>query len=243
MEFRTDDGRIVPAVTAEEMRAVDRVAVEDVGLELLQMMENAGRALASHVFEARSAPDAPVEILAGNGGNGGGGMVCARHLANNGVPITVVLDRDPDTLSGAAAHQHRILDEMAVPVRNGAEERGDPAESGVLVDALIGYGLSGPVRGTARELIERTARSPAPVVSLDVPSGVDASDGHKEGPPVSPDRTVTLALPKTGLRDVEGSLFLADIGVPRTVYDRMDIDYRPPFDGRPSVELHRNPGG
>lgn len=243
MEFRTEDGQSVPAVTAEEMRAVDRVAVEDVGLGLLQMMENAGRSLASQVFEVRSdsgsGSDTPVQIAAGNGGNGGGGMVCARHLANNDVPVEVILDRDPEALTGAAAHQHRILDEMAVPVRNGAEDGITPTKPGVRVDSLIGYGLSGPVTGAVRELIERIEESPNPVVSLDVPSGVDASNGHTEGPSVTPDRTVTLALPKVGLRTVEGTLFLSDIGIPQTVYDRLDIEYRPPFNGRTSVELRQ----
>ena len=108
--FQTPGGRVVTPVTATEMEAVDRIAVEEVGLQLLQMMENAGRILAWHVRDIR-AEGTPVLILAGNGGNGGGGMACARHLANRGIPVQVIVDRSPDDLSGVAATQYRILDD------------------------------------------------------------------------------------------------------------------------------------
>src|SRR6056297_1384327 len=111
--FRTSTGRSVTAVTAHEMRDVDRVAVEDVGLQLLQMMENAGRALAWHVRDVR---EDSVLVVAGNGGNGGGGLACARHLANRNIPVRVLLDRPAEELTGPAAQQHGILDEMAVPI-------------------------------------------------------------------------------------------------------------------------------
>jgi NAD(P)H-hydrate epimerase len=225
-QFYTSTGVRVPAVTAEEMRAVDRVAVEDVGLELLQMMENAGRSLASHVLEYGSES---VLVLAGNGGNGGGGLACARHLANHQVPVRVLVDRDPSELTGAAATQHRILASMDVPVDSGEPTLQRHSDAGVVIDALIGYGLSGAVRGTARQLVDALDRQASPVVSLDVPSGVDATTGDALGSAVTPERVVTLALPKTGLTAVSAELFLADIGIPRIVYDRLDIDYAPPF--------------
>jgi len=98
-DFRTESGRQVAAVTAAEMRDVDRTAVEEFGLSLLQMMENAGRNLARHV---RDTGHEPVVVLAGNGGNGGGGLCAARHLANREVDVSVVLDRSPENLEGAA---------------------------------------------------------------------------------------------------------------------------------------------
>lgn len=232
--FETADGRTVTAVTAEEMRAVDRVAVEDVGVDLLQMMEHAGRTLASALRETRHAA-APVVVLAGNGGNGGGGMAAARHLANHGTPVRVVLDREPADLAGAAAHQHATLAEMGVPVGVGPSSL--PGGCGVVADALVGYGLSGPVRGTARELVEWTSDVSAPVVSLDVPTGVDATSGEPPGGAVDPTRTLTLALPKTGLAAASGALELADIGIPPTVYDRLDIPYDSPFDSEYRVTL------
>jgi len=238
--FRTVDGRPVPSVTAEEMRAVDRVAVEEVGLALLGMMENAGRTLAAHVRAVRAeagSASGPVAVVAGAGGNGGGGLACARHLANRGASVRVVLDRPAEDLNGAPARQARILDAMGVPTTTdaGAALEGEPPA--VVVDALIGYGLTGALRPPASDLVAAVNDLSAPTVSLDVPSGVDATTGAAEGVAVAPDRTVTLALPKPGLAGVDGRLFLADIGIPTVVYERAGVEYAPPFGDADWVEL------
>ena len=232
--FRTPSGQAVSAVTAEQMRAVDRVAVEEVGLELLQMMENAGRTLAAQVQEVGYDP---VIVVAGSGGNGGGGLACARHLANHEVQVGIVLDRNPEELPGAAKTQQEILDEMEIPIGVGTDALEKCHDAAVLVDALIGYGLEGTVRGRARDLVVELNRLETPVVSLDVPSGIDATSGDTDGVAVDPELTLTLALPKTGLTAVSGSLALADIGIPRTVYDRLGIDYAMPFGTRSRVDL------
>lgn len=235
MDFRTSDGRSVPAVTSEEMRAVDRVAVEDVGLELLQMMENAGRNLAVCVGDAVAGGESgDVVVLAGDGGNGGGGLACARHLANHGTDVAVVLDRPAAELTGAAATQHASLDAMDVPVTIGHVEL--PATPSAVVDALVGYGLSGPLRGTAATMVEAIPDE-ARVVSLDVPTGRNATTGDEPGAAVDPAHVVTLALPKTGLAGLDCRLTLADIAVPAVVYDRLDIAYEGVFDDGYLVEL------
>ena len=230
--FETTDGRPVTAVTADEMRAVDRVAVEDVGLALLSMMENAGRNLAA---ETRDLLEGPVAVLAGGGGNGGGGLACARHLANHGVAVRVALDRDPDELSGATATQWGTLAAMGVaPV---AEPAAAVEGAALAVDAVLGYGLSGAPRGRAAELVGAIEGFDGPVLSLDVPSGVDATTGERPGVAVAPDRTLTLALPKTGLAAVEGAVVLADIAIPAVVYERAGVAYDPPFEGRYRIPL------
>ena len=231
--FRTRDGRAVPAVTAEEMRTVDRVAVEDVGLALRQMMENAGRNLATSV-RAVGDPADPVVVLAGDGGNGGGGLACARHLANHGTPVSVVLDRPSGQLQGATARQYAIIDAMDVPVSVGPD--GLPDAPGVVVDALVGYGLSGPLRGTAAQMVD-SLESDHAVVSLDVPTGRDATSGAQPGSAVDPARVVTLALPKTGLAGLDCPVALADIAIPAVVYDRLGITYEGVFEGDYLVEL------
>ena len=109
MIFRTEDGIVVPSVTADQMREVDRIATEEFGLGILQMMENAGRNLAENVIDLIGETGGDVAILAGGGGNGGGGLCCARHLHNRGFRVWVVLDRDEATLKGAARNQLRIL--------------------------------------------------------------------------------------------------------------------------------------
>jgi NAD(P)H-hydrate epimerase len=235
ISFRTPAGYSVPAVTAAEMRDVDRIAVEEVGLKLLQMMENAGRALARCVCEVQGDADTVV-VAAGNGGNGGGGMACARHLTNRGVPVEIILDRPPGALSGAAAHQHRILDEMGVPHAKGVDQLTRPDEP-IVVDSLIGYGLEDEVRSPTDEYIEIINDHSDSIVSLDIPSGIDATSGEALGSAVEPDRTLTLALPKTGLTTVPGELLLADIGIPETVYERLGIEYTTPFEERDRVEL------
>jgi NAD(P)H-hydrate epimerase len=236
--FHTPTGQPVTAVTADEMRDVDRIAVEDVGLQILQMMENAGRILAWHARDVRKGM---VVVVAGNGGNGGGGLACTRHLANRDLPVCVVLDRPPAELDGAAAHQYRILDAMGVSITTGTESLPDDemSEPTTVVDTLIGYDLSGPLRPPANEYVERLNDLSGPTVSLDVPSGIDATTGDRPGTAVSPDRTVTLALPKTGLRDGDGDLYVADIGIPQTVYERLDIEYDRPFGDADWVRLDR----
>lgn len=213
------------------MRAVDRVAVEEVGLELLQMMENAGRNLAEAV-RTRTDADEPVVVLVGSGGNGGGGLACGRHLANHGQPVSVVLDRPPEQLSGAPATQYRVLDAMDVSVGVGPDAV--PPE-GTVVDALVGYSLSGPLRGRAADIVDVVGGRQ--VVSLDVPTGRNATTGEEPGPAVTPDAVVTLALPKTGLVGLDCTLLLADITIPAVVYDRLDISAGGLFDGEYLVEL------
>lgn len=225
--FVTADGRPVPAVTAAEMRTVDRIAVEDVGLSLLMMMEHAGRGLAETV-EAH-APDGPVAVLAGGGGNSGGGLCAARHLANHGREVDVCLDRDPGGLADAPARQYRVLGD-AVPDRS-ADAPAAVADAAAVVDALVGYSLEGPPRGRVAELVGLLDEWDGTVVSLDVPTGLDATTGERPGASVRPDVTVTLALPKTGLEAVDGELWLADLGIPSRVFLGAGVDYASPFVG------------
>jgi NAD(P)H-hydrate epimerase len=231
--FRTERGQRVPALTAEQMRRVDEVAVEEIGPQLLQMMENAGRNLARNAMAARPGLR-EVTILAGPGGNGGGGLCAARHLENHGLDIRVVLDRDPAELSGATATQWSILDTMGVGRADDAREaifNGD-----VVIDALLGYSLDGAPRGRIGELIDLTGTAEY-LVSLDVPSGVDATTGERPGAAIEPDWTLTLALPKTGLTAVENPIYLGDIGIPAVVYERVGIDYKSPFEGEYVIPL------
>jgi len=238
MFFRTKDDMVVPAVTADQMREVDRVAMEEFGLGILQMMENAGRNLALHVMDmldlAQASPGGSrrgeVTVLAGSGGNGGGGLCCARHLHNRGFKIWVVLDRDPRMLRRAAAHQLNILQAAGVQPTDPTQAGEVMGRSQIVVDALIGYGLRGAPRGRTAELIELCNQHAARVLSLDVPSGLDATTGEAPGPVVRPERTLTLALPKTGLQPVPGDLYLADIGIPPEVFQQLGMPLQLPFE-------------
>lgn len=201
------------------MIEVDRVMIEDLHIELIQMMENAGRNLARLVLD-RAAPDRVV-VVAGSGGNGGGGLVAARHLTNAGVEAVVVTSRPASELSPVPAHQFDILIRMGVA----HVERLPPAD--VIVDAVIGYSLRGEPRGRSADLIEQingltsgSGSGDGPtVVALDNPSGLNVTTGQAPGVVVSADATLTLCLPKLGLRAAPqvGDLYLADISVPPSV--------------------------
>ena len=212
----------VPALTTEQMRAVDRAMVEDLHIELVQMMENAGRNLAELAI-TRCSPTS-VTVLAGQGGNGGGGMVAARHLANRDCQVQVVLS-EPDRLTPVPAHQADILTRMGITIASRAPT------ADLVVDALIGYSLRGDPAGTAAQLITWANGQAAPVLALDTPSGLDLTTGTAGSPTVGASATLTLALPKIGLLDAPsaGELYLADISVPPLVYQRMGITVPPLF--------------
>ena len=185
-------------MTADQMREVDRIAVEEFGLGILQMMENAGRNLAGNVIDLIGETGGDVAILAGEGGNGGGGLCRARHLHNRGFRVWVVLDRDEATLEGAARNQLRILRAAGVQPVDPSQSRKALDRAQIAVDALIGYSLRGAPRGRAAELTDLCNEHAARVISLDVPSGLDATSGRAPGQVVRPDRTLTRPCPRPG---------------------------------------------
>ncbi len=216
-------------IDARAMREIDRQMIDVVGITLLQMMENAGRSLATVVCE-QFGPGSVV-VLAGSGGNGGGGLVAARHLHNAGVGVQVMLTADRARLSPGAMHQLGIVEWLGVPVTVIDETTSLIADGEVVIDAMVGYSLQGPLAGRATIGAELISSGPgSAIVSLDVPSGLPA-DGGDIGPVVDADATVTLCLPKVGLagRVEVGRLFVADISVPAQVVEAVTGGPPPPF--------------
>ena len=238
--FVTDAGARVPAITAEQMREVDRIAIEELGPNLYQMMENAGRSLATMILErfGHGLASTPVTVLAGTGGNGGGGICAARHLANHGAEVTLIVT-DPARLTPVPSEQLRIYRATSGMLRDAGEL--ESVEPGLIVDAVIGYSLQGTPRGVARRMIEWTGSQEAPVIALDVPSGIDSTTGQHGGAYVRATSTLTLALPKTGLDSAAvGDLWLADLGIPAEVYRRLPIEVPPQlFNHRFTLRLQR----
>ena len=230
--FLTESGIAVPAVTADQMRELDRIAMKETGPNLFQMMENAGRNLALLAMEVlgRGWATASVVVLAGSGGNGGGGICAARHLANRGVDVRLCL-ADPEHLGEVPACQRKIFlyttgKEIAV-----ANLTAEPAD--LILDALIGYSLRGAPQGIVADLIRRANGARVPILALDLPSGVDATTGEAPGEFIRPRWTMTLALPKTGLvPEKTGALFLADVGIPAEAYRRMGLTFPAPWGKR-----------
>lgn len=232
VDFPSVPASSILSVTADEMREADRVAVEDFDLLLIQMMENAGAHLAELVVR-RFRPES-VAVLCGVGGNGAGGLVAARHLANRGVIVHVTLAEDASRLGEVPGHQLTILERMEVPVAS------QPVTADLIVDALIGYSLRGDPRHRTADLIRWANEPETPVCALDVPSGLDATTGDVREPCIRATATLTLALPKTGLAtasDVVGELYLADISIPSAVYAALGMKVRLIFGASAIVRL------
>jgi NAD(P)H-hydrate epimerase len=232
-------GADVPWLSVSEMRAIDAVMVDELGIELKQMMENAGRNLATlvRILLGGSAADRSVTVLAGAGGNGGGGLVTARHLRGAGASVRVALATERGRLAPVTCHQLRILDRLEVPVEQGATAViGSPD---LVVDALLGYSQTGQPRGPAADLISAAAGQR--VLSLDVPSGLELETGTLHAPCIRAEATMTLAAPKAGLAGLAaaavGDLYLADISVPSEAFTRIGRDAPPPFADGPLVRV------
>ena len=219
--------------------------VDELHIELLQMMENAGRSLAAHTRDwlGGMVSGRRVVVLAGSGGNGGGGLVAARRLAIWGAGAAVMLGQPREEVRGVPAHQLEILDRMGVTVWTPEQLSPDALRNAdAVVDALIGYSLDGPPREPIASLIRAANLAHTPVIALDVPPGLDGDTGRAFDPTIKAATTLTLALPKTGLtrpgaREWVGDLYLADISVPAQVYQRLGIETGPIFARSDIVEV------
>lgn len=226
-------------ITVDEMRAIDDFVTRVLRIELRQMMENAGRSLAdaARLLLGGSVLDRSILVLAGPGGNGGGGLAAARHLANAGARVDVVLGADRSQLARTTRAQFEILESIRLPHEHGRLPAGDPD---LVVDALLGYSQNGPPRGDLAVLIEGV--QDRRVLSLDVPSGIELSTGILHAPHVRAEATVTLASPKTGLRGpavggAPGTLLLADISVPAAAFSHIEREWHTPFGAGPLVRI------
>ncbi len=228
-QFISEDGIIIPAVTKEQMVEVDRIAVEETGPNLFQMMENAGMNLALEIIKLLQSKSLGKRILifAGTGGNGGGGICAGRHLLNHGYDPSLVLSNE-NKLQEVPAYQLKIFRAAGgtvVPFNKIVESKSD-----VVIDALIGYSLNSSPGGIVLEMINFINNVNIPVVSLDIPTGILATTGKNPGEFIKADKTLTLALPKTGLLPGKcGDIILADIGIPKTVYHKLGLQYISPF--------------
>jgi len=224
MKFLTNNNKTIPAVTSEQMKKIDRIATEETGPNLFQMMENAGRNLAELTIRSTIKDTKEnIIILAGTGGNGGGGICAARHLANRDHKVKVCLT-GTDTLSDITNYQLHILkstDARVIFFNELKDEKPD-----VIIDAIFGYGLKGEPKGEASSLINWANEQLAIKISLDVPSGVNATTGKTSKHFIKPDITLTLALPKTGLLPkLTGELYLGDIGITKSTIEKVIPEY------------------
>ncbi len=218
------------ALTCQQIRELDILAIEHVGIPGLVLMENAARAVSEFIYGRLFNPSrAAVVALCGPGNNGGDGLAVARQLRNAGVAVTVVLAGPPDKFRGDAATNLAIYQRLEAPLIDARDERGLAqcravcASADVIVDALLGTGAGGPPRGTIAELVRIANDCPrARRVAVDIPTGLDADEGTVSEPCLRADATVTFVARKIGFdapaaRPVLGEVIVADIGVPRNL--------------------------
>lgn len=236
----------VPYLTTQQMVEVDRAMIEDYHIELIQMMENAGRNLAHlarELFFDGDPRGRSVVVMAGTGGNGGGAMVAARRLHGYGALVGVFLPRPQEDIAPIPDHQLDALHRMGMLVRPASDlVRIDPVD--LVLDGVIGYSLKGAPKDAAAEMIRWANGQDAPILALDAPSGVDATTGTVFDPAIRATVTMTLALPKEGFLKPGaeanvGALYLADISVPPGLYagPQLGLDVGPIFAEHDIVRL------
>jgi len=237
----TTDFHHLPILTTNQMIEVDRLMIEEWGITLLQMMENAGRNFAELARRqlGSTAQGKRVAVLCGNGNNGGGGMTAARHLHNWGASVEVMLVGDEKRLKDVPAHEWRILQKMGITCSTLELPNAD-----LVLDAMLGYGAKGDPRTPIADWIYLANESRRPILSLDAPSGLDTTTGIPGSPCIHASATLTLALPKTGLiapraKPFVGDLYLADIGVPPELYavTSLGLEVKSPFSEDTIVKL------
>jgi NAD(P)H-hydrate epimerase len=203
----------------EQVRAFDRHAIEQLGILAAVLMENAGRG-AAKVLQGLGIRG-QVVICCGKGNNGGDGLVIARHLANWGVDVLILLFSRPEDLSPDAALEWHIVQKMGLPAQVNPDETKLPAifaHADWIVDALFGTGLTGPVRPPLDRVIEWINASGKRVLAVDIPSGLDCDTGEPLGVCIRAEQTVTFVAMKLGFQNAAasawtGRVHVVDIGI------------------------------
>lgn len=232
----------IPAISGDEMARIDRIMAEEFGVTSLQLMELAGHAVATYARAQLLHGDVVgkrVLILCGSGGNGGDGLVAARLLHAWGAHPHVYLTRATAEIDGDAARQLATLRALAIPIDDPGAAEGhemvrpsaetNPStlpEADLIIDGLLGFGAHGVPTGRTAELIRATNAAGAPILAIDVPSGLDATTGEVATPCIRAKVTLTLGLPKRGLREptaraAAGQIVVADIGIPPQAYEKI----------------------
>lgn len=227
------------AMNRDQVREVDRRAVEELGIPGLILMENAAinaTALVRDFLVKRRGTGeetARIAIVCGGGNNGGDGYAIARHLHNRGVHVELFAAKDPAQLKGDAAVNHDIVTKMGLPLTVLRENTdidaaaAQWAKADVVIDAMLGTGFSGEVRQPVATIIDRINELDGPgVVAIDTPSGLDCQTGAAAAATVRADLTITFVARKTGFDEARaeqytGRVGVADIGAPAALVEQV----------------------
>jgi len=227
-------------LSCKEMQELDRRTIEEYGIPGMVLMENAGRSVALEALKMLKQPTkATVSVICGTGNNGGDGFVAARHLFNSGVKVKVFYLgnlKEALTKTGDAITNLKIALKMKIEIKEVSRTPagtfpptlrfGDvvatprSAPPHLIIDAIFGIGLTRPVEGALKELIESINRSKIPVIAVDVPSGLDCDKGIPLGTAIKATKTITFGAAKVGFRNplakkYLGELIVTDISIPK----------------------------
>lgn len=213
--------------SVSEMKSLDNRAVKEYGIPELILMENAGNSVFYVIQKEFGIKDKKFLILCGSGNNGGDGMVVGRKILSNGGKVVLVLLSDEVNLKGITKKNYEILRNSGIEIRNKPHLKNIESlikESDIIVDGMLGTGLRGNLEGTYREVIQLVNNSDKPIVSIDIPSGVNGDTGEIMGEALKSDFTITFGLPKIGNvlypgAECCGKLIVSHISFPPTLYE------------------------
>lgn len=207
----------VKPVTVREMQELDRNTIEDFCVPSIILMENAGRRVSEVAVDMlKSASHTKIAVFCGMGNNGGDGFVAGRYLARQGAEVYIYIIGDKSRIKNDPVVNLNILEKMGVRIEKA--KPGLKPEADLIIDAIFGIGLKGEVKEPARSIIAELNKNKAPILSVDVPSGLDADTGEALGEAVKAKKTVTMQVPKKGFYinkgpEHVGEIVIADVGI------------------------------
>jgi NAD(P)H-hydrate epimerase len=210
-------------LTREQVREIDRRAIEDFHIPGIVLMENAARAIVDVALQMLPPVKGPaVHVVCGGGNNGGDGFAVARHLQNRGIDVTAIAIFDPGRLKGDAATNWKIIKAMKIPIEDEEKIAVQPAD--LIIDALFGTGLQAAPRDAYAIRVMNESRKP--VLAIDLPSGLDCDSGLPFGECVRATRTVTFVAEKAGFanpasKQFTGEITVGCIGCPRELIEEV----------------------
>ena len=213
--------------TAEQVRQLDSIAINDFKIDGFKLMSRAARAAFRHILLRwpNLARGDGMQVLCGGGNNGGDGYLVAMLAARENVSVSVVALKDPETLSGDALRAYEACRDQGVAIESFSAD--NALSSDLIVDAMLGTGLDREVEGDYRKAIEQINHSSLPVAAIDIPSGLSADSGAVLGAAVNADLTITFIGMKQGLLtgsgpECCGDIVFADLDVPSDIYSRVE---------------------
>lgn len=228
-------------LNTSEMQELERHAFEKYSISLEQMMESAGRAIFDVTTNEiiNKVSDTHILIVSGKGNNGGDALSAAWLFHEKGIRAQVFIPYTEEKLSYMTKNELRKIKKSEIKIYQSLQKI-DLSDFTLIIDALFGFSLTGNPYAKEAQIIEQINCSQTPILSVDIPSGLDVHNGIAGNPTITANYTVALGMPKKGMRknyDIVGKLFLGDLGIPKQAYQ--DSGYEPPmFRGRSYISVN-----